>query len=437
MRVLNVLAEYSTLSANMTRMSNGLTVIHQRTPATSVAAVDIWVKAGAVLEPDEWSGMAHFLEHMIFKGSSRIPPGAFDREVEYRGGVTNAATSYDYAHYFMTTASQYLEETLPYLADILLDAAIPDEEFDRERDVVMEDLRQSYDNPDCVAFQLLTEMVYQSHPYGRPILGWEETLLNHSPTSMRAFHHTHYQPENMTVVVVGDISQDRALQLVDRTFQVFPARSYCSLSIQEAEPPITRIRRQELEMPRLEQARLMMAWLGPGIDSPLQTLDEKLQAAYGLDLLSVLLAEGRTSRLVWELREDRNLVQAISSSFSLQKDSGLFTITAWLETENLERVEAIICDRLSELASVPVSEAELNRCKRLLCNDYAFSTETPGQLAGLYGYYSVLACPSIVPSYPQRIQAIRPEDIQRLASQYLSPYHYAVTVVRPSDKEWE
>ncbi|MGQ9870764.1 M16 family metallopeptidase [Leptodesmis sp.] len=435
MRVLNVLAEYSTLSANVTRMSNGLTVIHQCTPATSVAAVDIWVKAGAALEPDEWSGMAHFLEHMIFKGSSRIPPGAFDREVEHRGGVTNAATSYDYAHYFITTASQYLEETLPYLADILLDAAIPDEEFDRERDVVMEELRQSYDNPDCAAFQLLTEMVYQSHPYGRPILGWEETLLNHSPTAMRAFHHTHYQPENMTVVVVGDISQDRALKLVDRTFQSFPNRAYCTLSLQEAEPPITRIRRQELAMPRLEQARLMMAWLGPGMDSPFQTLDEKLQAAYGLDLLSVLLAEGRTSRLVWELREDRNLVQAISSSFSLQKGSGLFTITAWLEAEHLERVEAIICDRLSELASVPVSEAELNRCKRLLCNDYAFSTETPGQLAGLYGYYSVMACPSVVPSYPQRIQAIRPEDIQRLASQYLSPYHYAVTIVRPAENE--
>lgn len=435
MRVLNVLAEYPTLSANVTRMSNGLTVIHQRTPATSVAAVDIWVKAGAALEPDEWSGMAHFLEHMIFKGSSRIPLGAFDREVEHRGGVTNAATSYDYAHYFITTASQYLEETLPYLADILLDAAIPDEEFDRERDVVMEELRQSYDNPDCVAFQLLTEMIYQSHPYGRPILGWEEVLLNHSPAAMRAFHHTHYQPENMTVVVVGDISQDRALKLVDRTFQSFPNRAYCTLSLQEAEPPITRIRRQELAMPRLEQARLMMAWLGPGMDSPFQTLDEKLQAAYGLDLLSVLLAEGRTSRLVWELREDRNLVQAISSSFSLQKDSGLFTITAWLEAEHLERVEAIICDRLSELASVPVSEAELNRCKRLLCNDYAFSTETPGQLAGLYGYYSVMACPSVVPSYPQRIQAIRPEDIQRLASQYLSPYHYAVTIVRPAEDE--
>lgn len=425
--------EASLFPAVFTVLDNGLTVIHQQTTATQVATVDVWVKAGAVFEPDEWAGMAHFLEHMIFKGTDRILPGAFDREIEHRGGITNAATSYDYAHYFITTAAQYLDDTLPFLAEILLNASIPDGEFARERDVVLEELRQSYDNPDCVGFQVLTETVYQRHPYGRPILGTEETLLARSPEEMRAFHRTHYQPENMTVVVAGDISRDAALRLVEKTFCHFPPRSGCPIVQTEAEPPITQIRRQELAMPRLEQGRLMMAWLGPGIDSPLQSLEAQLQDAYGLDLISVLLAEGRTSRLVWELREDRNLVQAISSSFSLQRESGMFTISAWLEPEDLERVEAIICDRLSELAAVPVTEAELERCKRLLCNDYAFSTETPGQLAGLYGYYSMLACPEIVPTYPARIRAIQPEDIQRLATQYLSPYHYVATTMRPLD----
>jgi predicted Zn-dependent peptidase len=430
-RLTNLLIKSSIAPATLTTMDNGLTVIHRRTTATPVVAVDVWVKAGAILEPDEWAGMAHFLEHMIFKGTRQIAPGVFDREVEHRGGVTNAATSYDYAHYFITTASQYFAETLPYLSEILLNAAIPDEEFERERDVVFEEIRQSYDNPDCVAFQILAETIYQQHPYGRPILGTEETLMGRSPTEMRSFHQTHYQPQNMTVVVVGDVSQDHALDLVDRTFYRFPSPGQCPQCIPDSEPPITQIRRQEICMPRIEQARLMMAWLGPGIDDPLQTLDEQLQDAYGLDLLSVLLAEGRTSRLVWELREERNLVQVVTSGFSLQRESGLFTITAWLESENLERVEAIICDRLSQLAAYPISESELARCKRLLCNDYAFSTETPGQLAGLYGYYSVLARPEVIASYPQRIQSIKAEDLQRLASQYLSPYHYTAMVVRP------
>jgi len=407
--------------------------VHQHTPATPVVAVDVWVKAGSIAEPDPWSGMAHFLEHMIFKGTDRLCPGAFDLAIESRGGITNAATSHDYAHYFITAASQHLEEALPYLAELLLNAAIPDDEFVRERHVVLEEIRQAYDNPDWIAFQALTESVYQRHPYGRPILGTEETLMPLQPEEMRQFHRAHYQPGNMAIVIVGDITRDAAVELIDRTFHPFLGRVDCPRNDIEAEPPITDIRRQELWLPRLEQARLMMAWLGPGIDSPIQGIDQQLQDAYGLDVLSVLLAEGRTSRLVRELREERELVQAVSSGFSLQKESGLFTISAWLEPENLERVEAIICDRLSELAETPVSESELERCKRLLCNDYAFSTETPSQLAGLYGYYSILAKPEIATTYPQRIQAVQPADLQRLTSHYLSPYHYAATVVKPSE----
>jgi predicted Zn-dependent peptidase len=324
-----------------------------------------------------------------------------------------------------------LNDTLPYLAELLLQAAIPDDEFVRERDVVLEEIRQAYDNPDWIAFQALSGLVYQCHPYGRPILGTEESLMQQTPDDMRCFHRTLYQPENMTVVVVGDVSRDQAITLVDQAFRPFSSRQSYSQQFIEAEPPITDIRRQELRLPRLEQARLMMAWIGPGVDSPVQQLDDQLQDVYGLDILSVLLAEGRTSRLVQELREERNLVQAVSSSFSLQRESGLFTITAWLDAENLERVEAIICDRLSNLAAVPVFEAELSRCKRLLCNDYAFSTETPSQLAGLYGYYSTIAQPHIATTYPQRIQAIQTSDLQRLARQYLSPYRYAATIVQP------
>ena len=402
-----------------------MTFIHQQVPATGVAAVDVWVKAGAIVEPDEWSGMAHFLEHMIFKGTDRLPPGSFDKVIENRGGVTNAATSYDYAHFFMTTASQYLGDTLPYLGELLLNAAIPDDELDRERDVVLEEIRQSHDDPDCIAFQALAESVYQRHPYGQPILGTEDSLMPRSPDEMRRFHRAHYQPHNMTVVIVGDVDHDDAVKWVERSFPAFPAPSICPRSEPEAEPPIVGIRRQELRLPRLEQARLMMAWLAPGMD------DDPLQNAYGLDLISVLLAESQSARLVQELREDRQLVQAVGSSFSMQRESSLFTITAWLEPENIERVEALICDRLSALTTTLVSEVELARSKRLLCNDYAFSTETPGQLAGLYGYYHTIAQAKLSVTYPQRIQAFSAEDLRNLASQYLSPYHYAAIVMKP------
>jgi predicted Zn-dependent peptidase len=158
---------------------------------------------------------------------------------------------------------------------------------------------------------------------------------------------------------------------------------------------------------------------------------EEIRTSYGLDLLSVLLAEGRTSRLVRDLREDLQLVQGIHSSFSLQRESSLFTITAWLEPENLEEVESLICAHLDDLQTGGISEQELARTRRLLCNEYAFSTETPNQLTGLYGYYNTIAQAELAVTYPQQIKSFDAQELQKLAKQYLSPQNYAVTVLRP------
>ena len=409
--------------ANIFKLDRGLTVIHQHLPATPVVVTDVWVRAGAIAEPDEWSGMAHFLEHMIFKGSKRIAPGIFDQVIEHSGGITNAATSHDYAHFFLTTAAEYLPETLPYLADILLHASIPDEEFFRERDVVLEEIRSCYDDPDWIGFQALCETLYQRHPYRRSILGDEAQILQYSPNQMRCFHQTHYQPENMSVVIVGGVGQETALSLVNRYFAEFSVRSECPPNAIEAEPPLIDVRRSELYLPRIGQARLSMAWSGPGV--------EYLQDAFGLDLLSVILSGGRSSRLVRELREEKQWVVDISSEFSLQRDSSLFTINAWLEPRNLKPVEETIREHIAQLQVTPIPESELRRSKCLLRNDYIFSTETPGQLAGLYGYYQTVASAELSVTYPAQIQQFQGSDLQRIASQYLSPERYAVTILKP------
>lgn len=413
----------SSFPANIFSLDNNVTCIHQHLPATPVVVVDVWVRAGAIAEPDEWLGMAHFLEHMIFKGSGRIPPGTFDRLIENTGGFTNAATSHDYAHFFLTTAAKHLPDTLPLLADILLDAAIPDEEFYRERDVVLEEIRYSYDDPDWIGFQALCETIYQRHPYRRSILGDIDMLMQHTPNQMRCFHRTHYQPENITVAIVGGVEAELARSLVSEAFAEFNVRSECPPTSIDAEPPLIDIRRTEIVLPRIEHSRLSMGWIGPGV--------EQLNDAFGLDLLSVILASGRSSRLVKELREEKQLVLDISSSFSLQRDSSLFTINAWLEPRYVETVEKIIRDRLFELQSKPISDLELSRCQRLLCNDYAFSTETPGQLAGLYGYYGTIATPELSVTYPDRIKQLEAAKLQRIANHYLSSDCYAVNILHP------
>ncbi len=415
--------ELSSFPATVHRLENGLTVVHHEMPATPVVVADVWVNAGAAREPAKWSGMAHFLEHMVFKGTRSLPPGMFDYAIETRGGTSNAATSHDYAHFYIVIAADAFAEALPYLADLVLHAEIPADEFVWERQVVLEELRQSHDNPDWIGFQALSEQVFPSHAYGRSVLGTEAILQQRSPEEMRCFHRAHYQPQNMTVVVAGGISLEDTLDGVRHAFRAFAPEMACPPADVGQVLPWWGVRRQVLAVPRLEQARLMLAWLGPGVDA----LDE----ACGLDIVSALLAEGRSARLVRELREERQWVLDIGSSFSLQRDCSLLTIQAWLEPDRLDAVEALICDRLSALGDQPVPEEELERAKRLLINDFAFSTETPGQVAGLYGYYSIISTPETSFTYPQRIQQQTPTDLCALARQYLSTNTYAATVLLP------
>jgi zinc protease len=407
--------------AQLFTLPNGLQVVHQYLPSAPVVVTDVWVKAGAIAEPAEWEGMAHFLEHMIFKGSPQVCPGEFDQIVETCGGASNAATSYDYAHFYLSTAGDRLPETLPYLSDILVNATIPDGEFIRERQVVLEEISISEDDPDWLTFQSLNRLLYQNHPYGRSILGEADQLCSYTPNQMRCFHRTHYQPQNLTIGIVGNVLVHEALELIQSTFSHFQIPSECPPFEVEAEPPLIDIRRHELQFPNVQMARLVMGWLATGAD--------QFTDAVGLDLLSVILAGTASAWLVQELREKRQWVMDISSGFSLQRDSSLFSIQAWLDEKYLKDVERIIGDRLAHLQTQYVTEAELNRAKRMLCNDHIFSTETASQLASLYGYYQTLGNLEYAHLYPQIIAAFTPEDLQRLARQYLSPEHYGIVTL--------
>lgn len=402
--------------------SNGLTLIHQHIPSSSVVVADVWVNVGVTTEPHSWSGISHFLEHMIFKGSKNILPGDFDYVVESKGGLANAATSYDYTHFFLTTAYQYLPDTLPYLGEILLQAEISDEEFYIERDVVLEEIRSSYDDYDWIVLQSITNNIYQTHPYGKSVLGEESLLLKNTPNQMRCYHKTYYQPQNMVVVLVGNVNKDTSITLVENCFRDFSVPSECPMVSFDSEPPIVNIRRQELFLPRLEQCRLIMGWIGPGIDN--------LEGAIALDMLSLILTGGRNSRLVRKLREEQHLVLDISCDFSLQKHSSLFTICSYLSKNNFEQIETIIRNNLYKLQKEPVTPHELKTCQRILCHDYIFSTETPEQLARLYGYYHILQKAELALQYPHIVKQLTIEKLQAYASQYLSPEYYAVCEVK-------
>ncbi len=438
------------------RLANGLTVIHKALP-TPVITVDVWLPAGAMAEPVGGEGMAHFLEHLIFKGTERLAPGDFDQLVEAGGGLTNAATSYDYVHYYCCAAADQLPQLLESLAELLLRAAIPEHEFERERQVVLEEIRQYEDEPDSVALSALWAAVYGTHPYGRPILGYVESLEAQSCETLRQFHCEHYRPEQMTLVIAGGIERDRAMALATQCFAASPVERNAAVlakgqysesqnvtaesgsasrmrtqAVPQAVKPVPPqvatdlaegIRRHSLTLPTVEQPRLILAWPGPGID--------QAEIAVGLELLSVVLCGGRLARLVQDLREQRRWVQDIDCEYSLLREGGLFTLTAWLEQESLEPVEERIHQHLQQLADCPVKPSELERAQRLLVNDFAFSLETSEQWADLLGYHHTVATLPLAFAYPQQVRQWTSQGLQELAQRYLSPAHYTAMVLLP------
>jgi predicted Zn-dependent peptidase len=408
------------------RLDNGLTVIAEQIPVEAVN-LSLWLQVGSAVEPDAINGMAHFLEHMIFKGTPRLSGGDFERFVEERGAITNAATSQDYTHYYITTAPADFRDLAPLQTDVLLNASIPDAAFEPERNVVLEEIRRSQDNPQRRLYQQMAQIAFPSLPYKRPILGPAEVVANLTPQQMRDFHQQWYQPQAMTAVAVGNLPVE---ELIDTMVEEFsgvdvPAAGSTGNQDLSPEPPFSDIERQELTDSSLQQARLVMVWRVPGLNQISQT--------YALDVLASILGQGRTSRLVQSLREQQGLVSRIVAGNLSHRHQGIFYISAQLPEENLEMVEAEIKRHLSQLQQELVSDGEMTRVRTQVANRYIFGNETPSDRANMYGYYqSQLGDLSLAFDYPTCIQSLQAEDLQTAAQRYLSPQAYGMVILRPA-----
>ena len=406
-------------------LPNGLTIIAEQMPIDAVN-LNLWVKTGSAMESDAINGMAHFLEHMIFKGTQKLISGEFERRIEERGAVTNAATSQDYTHYYITTAPKDFAELAPLQIDVVCNPSIPDDAFERERLVVLEEIRRSEDNPRRRISRHVMETAFDSLPYRRPVLGPEAVVAQVKPQQMRDFHAHWYQPQSITAVAVGNLPVEELVEIIAEEFSKNYQQTTNKLTLIAAipEPAFTEIVRREVVDETLQQARLVMMWRVPG----LMELDE----TYALDVLAGILGHGRTSRLVRDLREERGLVSSISVSNMSNLLQGVFSISAKCDVENLAVVEAGIIQHLRTLQTEFVKESEIARVQQRVANRFIFGNETPSDRAGLYGYYqSLIGDLEPAFNYPQYIQAQAATDLIQAAKDYLSPDAYGVVVIKP------
>ena len=419
------------------KLPNGLTIIAEQMPVEAVN-LNLWIKVGSAVEPDAINGMAHFLEHMIFKGTERLASGEFERRIEERGAVTNAATSQDYTHYYITTAPKDFAELAPLQIDVVSNASIPDHAFERERLVVLEEIRRSEDNPQRRTFRRAMETAFDYLPYRRAVLGPESVIAELKPQQMRDFHANWYQPHSITAVAVGNLPVEELIATVAEGFTKANKTLHSPLSPEGIPPsplatahfplspesPFTEIVRREFIDKSLQQARLVMVWRVPGMI--------QLDRTYGLDVLAGILGHGRTSRLVRDLREERGLVSSISVSNMSNELQGIFYISAKCAVENLAVVENAIAQHIGKIQTELVTESEIARVQRRVANRFIFGNETPSDRSGLYGYYQSLVG-DLEPAfnYPAIIQSQDPTDLMQAAKEYLSPDAYGVVFVKP------
>lgn len=415
------------------QLPNGLTIVAERMPVEAVN-LNVWINVGSAVEPDNINGMAHFLEHMIFKGTPRLKSGEFERLIEERGAVTNAATSQDYTHYYITTAPKDFAQLAPLQLDVVLNPSIPDDAFERERLVVLEEIRRSDDNPGRRMFRRAIETTFEQLPYRRQVLGPASVIEQLQPQQMRDFHAQWYQPKSMTAVAVGNLPVDELIEIVAESFNHTQNNSSNS-SLPEPflqhpnafqpEPAFQEIVRREYTDESLQQARLVMIWRVPGM--------LQLEQTYALDVLAAILGQGRMSRLVRDLREERKLVTHIGVSNMTQRHQGVFYISAHLPEENIAEVETAIAQHIHRFQTELVAEADIARIRRQVANRFIFGNEKPSDRTSLYGYYQC-QIGDLQPAlnYPTRIQSVNSLDIQSAAQKYLSTDAYGIVSIKPT-----
>ena len=424
----STLLKFPRLNApKLRQLPNGLTIVVEQMPVEAVN-LNLWIDVGSTAESDAINGMAHFLEHMIFKGTKRLASGEFERRIEERGAVTNAATSQDYTHYYVTAAPKDFAKLAPLQIDIVMNACIPDDAFERERLVVLEEIRRSEDNAQRRTFASAMETAFEKLPYRRPVLGPEAVISQLQVEQMRCFHAQNYQPKSVTAVAVGNLPEEELIEIIAQGFANVETRDNGKIETQDItslqlEPAFTEIVRKESVDESLQQARLIMLWRVPGL--------MQLSQTYALDVLSAILGHGRTSRLWRDLREERELVNYISVSNMTNQLQGTFLIAAHCEVENLAAAESAIVQHIRNIQT-EIEESEITRIRKRVANRFIFANERPSDRANLYGYYQTLIG-DLEPAFdfPHHIQSQDKETLIQAARKYLSPDAYGVVVMKP------
>lgn len=403
--------------------------------------VSSWVKTGSINEDDKNNGISHFLEHLMFKGTNKYKVGEFDRMLEAKGAIVNAATWKDYTFYYVTlpkgAGGKDFELALNLHADMMMNPVSPYEElgapFDlndnsvtdkRERHVVIEEIRMRKDQPWTKVYNVCNKNMYTNHPYRRDVIGTPEIISQVTREDIDNYYRTFYTPKNITTIVVGDFNHEEVLNLLSEKFD-FPNRTEGAKTVNEIDSPVSETKYIESSA-NVQTSYLMFGWLGPRAN--------ELKASICLDLVSIIFGEGSSSRLRQNLIEKlpERIFNLIGSEHYQFKDGNNFFIQANFDSEFKEKAIELVKKELADLLANPITEDELSKAKKRTKSRFANAAETVSEIGETIGYYMTVCDDlKLVEDYLADLESITVKDLEDSIKKYLKLENAVISVLVP------
>lgn len=404
--------------------------------------VSTWVRTGSINENDKNNGISHFLEHLMFKGTHKHPAGEFDRTLESRGAIVNAATWKDYTFYYVTLPKGENNENfnlaLELHADMMIDPVLPKHEigapFDmndkavgekRERHVVIEEIRMREDQPWTKVYNAANRAMYTSHPYKRDVIGTPQIISQVKQEEIMEYYKTFYSPNNMTTIIVGDFDHSEVLNKIEKLFD-FSGRPSTPKRVYDIDTPTQETKLVE-NTACVNSAFLMFGYLG------VEAKD--IKNCILLDMLSIILGEGASSRLYKNLIEKQTepVFNIIDSEHYIFRDGGNFFIQANFLPEKKDVAIELVKNEIESIKST-ISEDELNKAKKKIKSRFASNAETVSEIGENIGYYMTVCDDlSLVTDYLKLVEGVSVADLHAAAKRFLSIDNAVISVLMPEN----
>lgn len=403
--------------------------------------VSSWVKTGSINEDDDNNGISHFLEHLMFKGTHAHKVGEFDRMLESKGAIVNAATWKDYTFFYVTLPkgidNKDFDLAVSLHADMMMDPIFPEEElgapFDlndnkvtdkRERHVVIEEIRMRKDQPWTKIYNMCNQNLYKLHPYIRDVIGTPEIISRLTREDIDNYYRKFYTPKNVTTIIVGDFNHEAVLNTICEKFD-FPNRVQGDNRINKIDAPVSETKYVELKS-NIQTSYLMFGWLGPNASD--------LKASICLDLISIIFGDGSSSRLQQNLIEKlpEQIFNLVSTEHYQFKDGDNFFILANFKPEFKEKAIELVKNELKNLLANRITEDELSKAKKRTKSHFADCAETVSEIGETIGYYMTVCDDlKLVEDYLSYLDNITVDDLEETIKKYLSINNAVISVLIP------